>query len=151
MFRRHCRLVCCSYPFWSRESLVRRSIKGVSSLRTLSRANCIPVGCLGSVGSFLVAEESRSTLVMAAFQKPCSHHGSCRRNFSRAYTSCNEFWMGVPVTHQRQSAFNAQHALATRVEGFLMQCASSRITRCQSYDRRPRLLAEFLSIACISP
>eukprot|EP00968_Pinguiococcus_pyrenoidosus_P007570 scaffold503_cov375-Pinguiococcus_pyrenoidosus.AAC.28 len=45
--------------------------------------------------------------------------------------------MGVPVTAHRLSAWRAVQPFAVVVEGFLMKCASSRMTRRHATLNRP--------------
>lgn len=93
---------------------------GVKTLRTRSRATV-----------------KSGALVIAAFQNECSCHGSCFKNLSKAYASSRLFWMIVPETHHRRSARNRQQALDATVAIFLMQCASSRMTRFHECANKP--------------
>lgn len=58
-----------------------------------------------------------------------SVNGSSFKKQMRDHKSFIEFCMGVPVTTQRLSAFNAWAALDIWALGFLMMCPSSRTTR----------------------
>lgn len=83
-----------SYPSSARVSFVRLKIMGESTLLTRPKATDIISGAL--LAMLLPAmidpvDLSGIALVMAFFQKEASHHGSCRRNFSKPYTSCSEF------------------------------------------------------------
>ena len=63
------------------------------------RATLVPVGAPSSSLPFVLPGFVSSSLpfpsvdafVIAAFQNPFSHHGSCCKNLIKAYTSCNEF------------------------------------------------------------
>mmetsp|Transcript_102704 Transcript_102704/g.290949 ORF Transcript_102704/g.290949 Transcript_102704/m.290949 type:complete len:248 (-) Transcript_102704:462-1205(-) len=62
--------------------------------------------------------------------------GSTRKNRTSAYNSSTQFCNGVPVMHQRHEALKRKAACATRLERFLMEWASSRMTRVQKIWKR---------------
>lgn len=59
-----------------------------------------------------------------------------RSYLSSEYISSRLFWMGVPVTAQRDRARSLHTAMDVWTLGFLMLWASSRITRAQAIRKR---------------
>jgi hypothetical protein len=128
-------------PSSARVFLVRLNMMGAKTRRTRPKAALAPAANSRGDDSFIppfsltILEELRAKVetpeemasAMELRQNAGSHHGSCLRNLSRPYTSESEFWIGVPVTHQRLFAVSMQQALDTTVRGFLIPCASSRM------------------------
>mgnify|MGYP006969954292 CR=1 FL=1 len=74
--------------------LVRRNKMGANKRRTRPKAAMEEKSFVSSFALISSEEfplQTATGSVMAFRQNAAPHHGSCRRNFSRPYTSCNEF------------------------------------------------------------